>query len=449
MHVLRDGSGHVHERAVTGRGRHVGRGHLTRDIRPPLLLGTPAVGGGQTVGPAGRRDGGLGGHVRLVSAGVGHDDHRIASLILVRVASIEFDGLRAFERQDVLVNELPGLGRIGVRISGDGGASQALGTLKERGLAVGDVIAGLAAFLVLGQAIVHIADLEHGGINAGVLGILPLLGRSERLEVAGGGHHKDVVCAVGLRALHCGGTGVIGVFTRGPEHHIGVQRVIPESFRRPSHAHVVGVDLDTGVAVLGVGASPVHHIGGLPCFKLQRAILLVLAPALRGDLEVGGDHVELVAILGLEHIRVTQALGIGVGDDNRVAAVNLAEREEVVAVGGGLVQRLTDLAVGGGLIGKEGHGRISAVRNGAGLLLDSDFHGLGHDLATVVGGCGGQCDRLGITVAVSRASHHAGTLIRIGHTVLRSLVLGVSAGNELFIRGLPRNRRTILGAFGN
>ena len=388
---------------------------------------------------------GLAGHVRLVAAGIRHDDHGVAGLVLVDVTRVELDGLGTLERQDVLVKQLPPGLRIGVRGGFGGGGGEHLGAFEERGLACLDVLAGVAVLLVLGQSVVVVADLEHGGVDAGVPGILPLhRGRGERAEITGD-HVVHLVVGAALDAGHGLGTGVVGVLAGGEEYHVSVERIVPERLGGPGHAGVVGVDLDASVAVLGVGAGPVDHVGGLPRLDLERAILLVLAPSLSGDLEVGGDHVVLVAVMGLEHIWIAQALGVGVGHDDRVRVVDLTEGEEVVAVGGGFVERLADLAIGGGRIGQEGHGSIGAVRHAAGPLLDRDLLGAGG--GGLPGGHGGGHRGLDVAVAVGRAGDHAGATVRIGGAHRRRLIVGVGAGDQRCVAGRPGDRGPMF-AFG-
>ena len=213
MHVLGDGSRHIDERTVAGRGRHAIGIHVAAHTRVLILLSMPSIGLRQSVVPIAAQQSGFAGHVRLVSTGISHDDHGIPCFILILVSGVELDSLRTFERQDALVKQLPAGFRIGIGRCLLGGGRQHLRTLKERGLAVGDVASGSAAFLVLGEAVVVVANLDDRGVDTGIVGILPHHRFGEGLEVAGDAVQQHVVRVAGIGAGHRGGTGVVGVHT--------------------------------------------------------------------------------------------------------------------------------------------------------------------------------------------------------------------------------------------
>jgi len=148
--------------------------------------------------------------------------------------------------------------------------------------------------------------------------------------------------------------------------------------------------------------------------------------------------------VGTQHEHVTQATRVCIIGKYRLAIVASLKREEIVLLSGSHPGLFSTVAVA-----LKSDGRIAGVRRDAGLLLDSDLDGLGDLLTAVVGSGGGQRNRLGITVAVGRTIDDASTTIRVIGTSGPVFVLLVSGRNELLVRGLPRNRRAVLGALGD
>ena len=152
----------------------------------------------------------------------------------------------------------------------------------------------------------------------------------------------------------------------------------------------------------------------------------------------------------LEHVRIAQALGIGVRFDDRIGIVDFLEGEEVVAFRGRHVQRFARLTIRLVGIRQEGDCGIGFVRHFASLFLDYHRHfgGFG-DTAVSVGRGGGQLYRRGIAVTVCRAGHNACTLIRVRGSDRRRLVICIGSGDHIFIGRRPSDGGSVLRAGGN
>ena len=317
------GLGDGQDRAVAGAG-----GQLV--ARRHLPVGSLEVVGGQ-------RD--------VAAAAVLVDEEVVLATRGVTRVALEdgrtLDGRRAGVAADAAVLEGPrlradevGLGEAVVLLLDDVGA------------------AGAAGALVLGEAVVGVALLDHGGVDAGGADVLPGLRLAEGHEVAGRGVEHPVVGAAGVPGV------VVGVELRRPEHDVLLQVLVPVGLRRPGVAR--GRRGHQHVALRG----PVLQVGGLPDLEVAAALALRAVPvAVAADGEVGGDQEEAVALGGADEERVAQAHLAERRVEHRLAAVELVPAQRVVAAAGGEV----DLLAGDRVVGEVAEG-IAGVRRGRGRL---------------------------------------------------------------------------------
>ncbi len=349
QHLLVLGAGHGQHGAVArlaaiGVGREVRLGHLVADHLPLGRVGD--VGGGHR-------------HVMVRTAMVVRLVREQVVPVAVHVAVVRPEQARPLARGEraavpvrLAVADLRA--DLGPAIRGAGsGWIVAL----HRGQRIGGFLLTQGhGCLVLVDAVVRVADLLHGHVDGSLavraiatLGVDPYLRLREVHEIVGRGDHHAVVgqgLAVGAVP------GIVEV--RGPVHHVLADFRIPVSFRRPGVARVVGTDLHMTLL------APVHQVGGFPHFDVQGAVHLgsgetaeIAQPVgvrASRDLEIGGEHVELVAVLGFHDERIAQALLAFGGCDERRAVVQRVPVERVVAFG----RSEADFFAADALAGEEG-----------------------------------------------------------------------------------------------
>ena len=212
--------------------------------------------------------------------------------------------------------------------------------------------AGAAGALVLGEAVVGVALLDHRRVDPRGADVLPGLRLAEGHEVAGRGVEHLVVGVAGVAGV------VLGVELRRPEDDVLLEVLVPVGLRCPRVAR--GRRGDEDVALL----RPVLEVGGLPDLEVAAALALRAVPvAVAADREVGGDQEEAVALGGADEERVAQAHLAERRVEHRLAAVELVPAQRVVAAAGGEV----DLLAGDRVAGEVAEG-IAGVRRRGGRL---------------------------------------------------------------------------------
>ncbi|TLS29904.1 hypothetical protein PpBr36_02202 [Pyricularia pennisetigena] len=196
--------------------------------------------------------------------------------------------------------------------------------------------AGAAGPLVLGEAVVGVAVLDDGRVDARHAGVLPDLCLAEGDKVAGG----DVQHAVVRRT---GAAGVVGrVERRGPKDNVLPDRWVKEGLGGPC---VAGLGRGHEHVALG---GPVDEVGRLPHLEVAAAKLDRVAPrSSRPDGKVGGDQEELVTLGRPDDEGIPQALGAHGRLQRGLAAVQLAPAQGIVAHAGGKVDLFALDAVAG------------------------------------------------------------------------------------------------------
>jgi len=212
------------------------------------------------------------------------------------------------------------------------------------GQGVGLLLAQGHRLFILVDAVVGVAFLLHRHINgtrsslASPIHVNPRLRFGERDEIRRRHIHHAVVTWRGTSARI-----VIVVQIRGPVDHIFAQLIIPVGFRSPRVARAVVADLDMTLV------RPVHQIIGFPNLDIQRTVVLCRREAAlpAGDLQIGGKHVEGVAVMRAHDEWIAQSLFAFGGGEQRSAFIERIPVERVVALGSGEAYLLASHAFAG------------------------------------------------------------------------------------------------------
>ena len=223
----------------------------------------------------------------------------------------------------------------------------------------------------------------HGHIDgstactASAINVNPHCRVGEVDEVIGGDVHHAVVGQLLAAVL----VGVV-VQVRGPIDHVLADFLVVVGLRRPSVACVIRAHLD--VALLG----PVDQIVGLPNLNVLGTVSLCTSKAIQPveggttvNLQIGGEHVELVAVLGLHDERIAQTLLAKLGSEYRRAVVQRVPVERIVALGG----READFLAAHALAGEERPHVGLVLLFGGRHRLNGDGEGLRFGGGTVLG----------------------------------------------------------------
>ena len=151
-----------------------------------------------------------------------------------------------------------------------------------------------------------------------------------------------------------------------------------------------------------------------------------------------------------QHVWVAQAGGVRLGSDDRVAIVDGAEGEEVIALGGGrrFIEGLTDFSSGLVSVREKSDRGIPDIRRRPWLFLDHDIDAARHSTPIARLGGGRQTDLLGITLPIRGSGDDSGAPIGVGCTIGWCPVIAVRRTDATGIGRGPGDINIMSGSLG-